>query len=76
MTCKISPKMTFLKVEYDIKALLTVLAIMEDGCGEEKEEVKSIINVLEGYLKLVEEEVHTAIGDLDRFVVEDGRKCG
>ncbi|MBQ6888155.1 MAG: hypothetical protein IJN54_11645 [Lachnospiraceae bacterium] len=65
----------FLKVEYDIKALLTVLAIMEGGCGEEKEEVKRIINVLEGYLKSVEEEVHTAIGSLDRFVVEDGRKC-
>ena len=66
----------FLKVEYDVKALLTVLAIMEGGCGEEKEEVKCIINVLEGYLKLVEGEVHTAIGSLDKFIVEDGRKCG
>ena len=66
----------FLQIEYNLKALLSVLAAIKRGCNEEKEEVKYVINVIEHYLKSVETKVHTAISSVDRFIVEDRRKCG
>lgn len=61
-----------LSVEYDIKSMLCLLkAIDKAYSSEEYTELKYIINMILKYLGNVEEELHSSINSLDKFIVAD-----
>lgn len=65
----------FLKSEYDLKALLSIISTLEAAYSEEEEQkIKFLASVVKGYLTAVEKEIRDTIGTLDNYIAQEAGK--
>lgn len=65
----------FLKSEYDLKALLSVLNTLEAAYSEEEEQkIKFLASIVRWHLEAVEKEMRDTIGTLDSYIAKAAGK--
>lgn len=65
----------FMKSEYDLKALLSIISTLEAAYSEEEEQkIKFFASVVKWYLTAVETEMRDTIGTLDNYIAQEAGK--
>lgn len=64
-----------LEVEYNQKSLLYILKLLEnDCCGDQKEEMRLIVNCAKYYLEAVQMDMKKSINRMDNYIARTARK--
>lgn len=60
----------FLKSEYEIKAIIALLEVLENSYSEEKQlETKAIASVVKTYLISLQKEINSTLNTMDNYLV-------
>ena len=60
----------FLKSEYEIKAFIALLEVLENSYSEEKQlETKAIASVVKTYLISLQKEINSTLNTMDNYLV-------
>lgn len=64
-----------LEVEYNQKSLLYILKLLEKDCsGDQKEEMRLIVNCAKYYLEAVQMDMKKSINRMDNYIARTARK--
>ncbi len=64
-----------LEVEYNQKSLLYILKLLENDCsGEQKEEMRLVVNCAKYYLEAVQTDLKKSINRMDNYIAKTARK--